>query len=125
MIRGAPDRVTPNPGKGSIRSVVREAGGGDLAAALGRATATTFVMPIDEDMFFPVRDRAEEHKLVPNSELRVVENTAGLGFEPGYIPQINRHLGELLGTPGCRRLQVSGVRYSGSSPCRRAALPAG
>ena len=30
--------------------------GGDLAAALGRITAKTFVMPIDEDMFFPPRD---------------------------------------------------------------------
>ena len=29
---------------------------GDLAAALGRITAKTFVMPIDEDMFFPPRD---------------------------------------------------------------------
>ena len=29
--------------------------GGDLAAALGRITAKTFVIPIDEDMFFPIR----------------------------------------------------------------------
>ncbi|HEX3965533.1 MAG TPA: alpha/beta fold hydrolase, partial [Trebonia sp.] len=28
--------------------------GGDLAAALGRITAKTFVLPISEDMFFPV-----------------------------------------------------------------------
>ena len=35
--------------------------GGDLAAALGRITAKTFVIPIDEDMFFPPRDcRAEQ-----------------------------------------------------------------
>ena len=27
--------------------------GGDLSEALGRITAKTFVMPIDEDMFFP------------------------------------------------------------------------
>ena len=32
--------------------------GGDLAAALGRITAKTFVLPIDEDMFFPIRDHA-------------------------------------------------------------------
>ncbi len=76
--------------------------GGDLSAALGRVTAKTFVMPINEDMFFPVRDCAAEQKLVPNSELRVIESTAGhlglFGFEPNYMPQINRHLGELLET---------------------------
>ena len=64
--------------------------GGDLTAALGRIQAKTFVMPIDEDMFFPPRDCAAEQKLVPNSELRVIESTAGhlglFGFEPGYMP---------------------------------------
>ncbi len=77
--------------------------GGDLGAALGRISAKTFVMPISEDMFFPVRDCAAEQKLVPNSELRVVESVAGhlglFGFEEGYMPQIDRHLGELLAAP--------------------------
>ncbi len=79
---------------------VHLAAGGDLAAALGRITAKTFVMPIDEDMFFPVRDCAAEQKLVPNSELRVIESVAGhlglFGLEPGYMQQIDQHLGELL-----------------------------
>ena len=77
--------------------------GGDLAAALGQAKARTFVMPIDEDMFFPVRDCAAEQELIPNSELRVVESVAGhlglFAFEPGYMEQIDRHLGELLDQP--------------------------
>ncbi len=77
--------------------------GGDLAKALGRIRARTFVMPISEDMFFPVRDCAAEQELVPNSELRVVESVAGhlglFGFEEGYMPQIDRHLGELLASP--------------------------
>ncbi len=34
--------------------------GGDLAAALGRITAKVFVMPIDEDLLFPVRDCSPE-----------------------------------------------------------------
>ena len=76
---------------------------GDLAAALGRITARTFVMPISDDMFFPVRDCREEQELVPNSELRVVESEGGhlglFGFEEDYMPQINRHLGELLREP--------------------------
>ncbi|QTV79235.1 alpha/beta fold hydrolase [Microbacterium sp. NIBRBAC000506063] len=77
--------------------------GGDLAAALGRITAKTFVMPIDEDMFFPVRDCAAEQALIPGSELRVIEDVLGhLGLfavAPTYMPQIDRHLAELLATP--------------------------
>ncbi len=77
--------------------------GGDLAAALGRIQARTFVMPISEDMFFPVRDCAAEQKLIPGSELRVVDSVAGhlglFGLDPGYMPQIDQHLGELLEQP--------------------------
>ncbi len=76
--------------------------GGDLAAALGRVTAKTYVMPIDEDMFFPIRDCRAEQELVPGSELRVVEDVLGhlglFGVAPTYIGQIDRHLGELLAT---------------------------
>jgi homoserine O-acetyltransferase/O-succinyltransferase len=76
--------------------------GGDLAAALGRITAKTFVMPIDEDMFFPVRDCAAEQAHIKGSELRVVNDVLGhLGLfsvHPDYMPQVDRHLSELLGT---------------------------
>ena len=76
--------------------------GGDLAAALGRIQAKTFVMPIDEDMFFPPRDCAAEEALISDSELRVVKTVAGhlglFGLEPAYMEQIDRHLGELLAT---------------------------
>ncbi|ABG99231.1 homoserine O-acetyltransferase (plasmid) [Rhodococcus jostii RHA1] len=74
--------------------------GGDLAAALGRITAKTFVMPIDEDQLFPVGDCVPEQELIKNSELRVVEDTLGhlglFGVSPTYMPQIDRHLGDLL-----------------------------
>jgi homoserine O-acetyltransferase len=74
--------------------------GGDLAAALGRITAKTFVMPISEDMFFPVRDCAAEQALIPGSELRVVDDVLGhlglFGVAPTYMPQIDRHLADLL-----------------------------
>jgi homoserine O-acetyltransferase len=77
--------------------------GGDLTAALGRITAKTFVMPISKDMFFPVRDCAPEQKLIPGSELRVVESISGhlglFSLEPTYVEQIDRHLSELLATP--------------------------
>jgi homoserine O-acetyltransferase/O-succinyltransferase len=76
--------------------------GGDLAAALGRITARTFVIPIDEDMFFPPRDCRAEQELIPGSELRVVADLLGhlglFGVSPTYMPQIDRYLGELLAT---------------------------
>ena len=76
---------------------------GDLAAALGRITATTFVMPIDEDMFFPPRDCAAEQALVANSELRTLHTVAGhwglFGFEPSYLAEVDANLSELLATP--------------------------
>ncbi len=76
--------------------------GGDLAAALGRITAKTFVMPINEDMFFPVRDCAAEQALVPDSELRVIDSISGhlglFSIEPTYMQQVDQHLGELLDT---------------------------
>lgn len=76
--------------------------GGDLAAALGRITAKTFVMPVDEDLLFPVRDCAPEQQMIKNSQLRVIEDVGGhlalFGTNPSYMPQIDRHLGELLAT---------------------------
>lgn len=74
--------------------------GGDLAAALSRSTATTRVMPISEDMFFPVRDCTAEQTLTPHSELKVIDDVLGhlglFGVAPTYIGQVDEHLGELL-----------------------------
>ncbi len=73
---------------------------GDLAAALGRITAKVFVMPIDEDMFFPPRDCEREQAMIPGSEFRVIKSVSGhlglFGLEPEYIQQVDHHLGELL-----------------------------
>jgi homoserine O-acetyltransferase len=85
------------------RGDVTRDSGGSLEAALGRVTAKTFVMPIDSDMFFPVRDCAEEQALVPGSELRVLHSIAGhfglFGFETSYLEEVDAHLRELLDTP--------------------------
>lgn len=74
--------------------------GGDLPAALGRITAKTFVLPIDEDQLFPVRDCRPEQQHIRDSELRIIEDIGGhlglFGTAPTYMPQINRHLQELL-----------------------------
>ncbi|MDO5511407.1 alpha/beta fold hydrolase [Corynebacterium sp.] len=73
---------------------------GDLAAALGRIQAKVFVMPISEDMFFTVRDCADEAALIPGAELRVIDDVAGhfaiVGFVPEYMQQVDRHLEELF-----------------------------
>jgi homoserine O-acetyltransferase/O-succinyltransferase len=76
--------------------------GGDLAAALGRITAKTFVMPIDEDLLFPPPACSREQQLITGSELRVIEDPLGhlalFGVAPTYMPQIDRHLAALLDT---------------------------
>lgn len=75
--------------------------GGDLAAALGRIEAKTFVIAIEEDRFFPMDDIAAEQKLVPKSELRTVSSTWGhlalFGIDSAYSDQVDAHLNELLG----------------------------
>lgn len=76
---------------------------GDLAAALARITARTFVVAIEEDGFFPLENIAAEQKLVPGSELRTVSSAWGhlalFGLDSSYNDQIDAHLKELLSTP--------------------------
>jgi len=77
--------------------------GGDLAAALGRIKAKMFVLPISHDMFFPPADCAVEQKMVPGSELRVLDSISGhlglFGVDQAMLDQLDQHLGELLETP--------------------------
>jgi homoserine O-acetyltransferase len=74
--------------------------GGDLAAALGRITAKTYVMPVSTDMFFTVADCAAEQRLIPGSTLRVLNTDWGhlgvMGMDPGYLGQVDAALRELL-----------------------------
>ena len=76
---------------------------GDLAAALQRIKAKTFVMPISTDMFFRVRDCEAEHKLIANSELRPLKSPDGhlglFGTDPQMLAQLDANLKELLETP--------------------------
>jgi homoserine O-acetyltransferase len=76
---------------------------GDLAKALGRIKARTFVMPIDSDMFFKPKDCAKEQQMIPNSELKLLHSVGGhsglFGFEPHYLEQIDACLKELLSLP--------------------------
>lgn len=77
---------------------------GNLAEALGRIKAKVFVMPIDEDMFFPPRDCRKEQELIPNSELKMINSIAGhFGLFGGegedYYGQVDKYLNELLDIP--------------------------
>ena len=86
-------------GSGSTLMWARDHGG-DLAAALGRITARTVVMPVSTDMFFTVADCAAEQRLISHSKLRVLETDWGhigvMGMDPGYLRQVDEALMELL-----------------------------
>ena len=77
--------------------------GGDLAAALGRIKAKTYVMPISHDMFFPPADCEMEQRLIPGSEFRPLKSIAGhlglFGVDPEMLAQLDANLKELLATP--------------------------
>jgi homoserine O-acetyltransferase len=77
--------------------------GGDLEAALGRIEAKTFVMPFEEDMFFPVDDCAHEESLIPDSELRPIPSLWGHFTMFGIFEEdkqaIDDNIRELLETP--------------------------
>jgi homoserine O-acetyltransferase/O-succinyltransferase len=74
--------------------------GGDLAQALGRIRAKTFVMPISTDMFFTVADCQAEQRLIPGSEFRVLDTAWGhigvMGMDPNYMAQADAALRDLL-----------------------------
>ena len=74
--------------------------GGNLAEALGRIKAKTFVMPISHDMFFPPSDCVAEQQLIPNSEFRPVSSIDGhlalFGTDAHAIAEVDSHLRELL-----------------------------
>jgi homoserine O-acetyltransferase/O-succinyltransferase len=82
------------------RADVSRHSGGDLAAALKRITAKTFVMPISHDQFFPPHECEADCRLITGAELRVIQCTEGHmglnGFEPAYMQQVDKYLSELL-----------------------------
>jgi homoserine O-acetyltransferase/O-succinyltransferase len=72
---------------------------GDLAAALGRISARTFVVPFSHDGWFPVADCEAEQRFISDSELRVVESVWGhyaWGITTAETEQIDGLLLELL-----------------------------
>jgi homoserine O-acetyltransferase len=84
------------------RADVARLAGGDLATALGRITARTFVIVFSHDMLFPVEDCEAERRLIPGAELRVIESPWGhYSFEmtEGARTALDGCLRELLSAP--------------------------
>jgi homoserine O-acetyltransferase/O-succinyltransferase len=77
--------------------------GGDLAAALGRIKAKTYVMPISHDMFFPPADCQAEQQLIANSEFKPLASIDGhlalFGTDADFLAQVDANLKSLLATP--------------------------
>jgi homoserine O-acetyltransferase/O-succinyltransferase len=73
---------------------------GDLVAALTRIKAKTFVIAIDEDALFPLKDVALQQKLIPGSELKRVSSIWGhlalFGVDAGFNASVDQHLKDLL-----------------------------
>jgi homoserine O-acetyltransferase/O-succinyltransferase len=73
---------------------------GDLAAALGRIKAKTYVVPFSRDMFFPPEDCEAEQKMIPGSTFRVVDSLwahfAMFCMTPNEKEQIDRCIADLL-----------------------------
>jgi len=78
--------------------------GDDLASALGRIKAKTYVMPISHDMFFPPSDCEVEQRLIPGSQFRPMKSICGhvglFGVDPELLAQVDANLNELLAAPG-------------------------
>jgi homoserine O-acetyltransferase len=76
--------------------------GGDLAGALGRIRARTFVISFSRDLLIPVEDCAAEQSMIPESELRVIESPWGhysWEMTPGVRETLDAHLEDLLSAP--------------------------
>ncbi|WP_336346064.1 alpha/beta fold hydrolase [Halalkalicoccus ordinarius] len=76
---------------------------GDLAAALDRIEAKTYVMPFEKDYVFPVADCQREAEMISDSEFHPIPSPWGhfgmFGFDPSDFEFIDERLGELLAEP--------------------------
>ncbi len=78
--------------------------GGDLAHALQKITAKTFVIAFEKDMFVPVEDCQFEQQYIANSELKVIPSLMGhfamLGLFEEDFSAINSAFADLLASDG-------------------------
>jgi homoserine O-acetyltransferase/O-succinyltransferase len=73
---------------------------GNLAEALSRISARTFVMPISHDMFFPPDDCLAEQQLIAGSEFHPLSSIDGhlglFGTDANLMTELDRNLSALL-----------------------------
>ena len=73
---------------------------GDLAAALDRIEARTYVLPFEEDMVFTLEDNRVEEEMIPDSELRPIPTPWGhfgmFGLDPDDKAFVDDAIGDLL-----------------------------
>jgi len=73
---------------------------GDLAQALNRIQAKTYVIAFERDMFVPVEDCRYEQQFIADSELKVIPSLMGhfamLGLLEEDFSAVNGVLAELL-----------------------------
>jgi homoserine O-acetyltransferase len=94
-----PENLLCQLGKWRLADVSRHTGG-DLGAALGRIAARTLVVPFAHDALFPAEDCEAEQRLVPGSELRLLESPWGhyaWGMTAAETGRIDALLDALLG----------------------------
>lgn len=83
-----------------LRADASKMTGGEIGKALSRIKAKMFVMSIDTDMLFTVKDCEREQKYIPNSEFKIIKSRCGhlglFGIEQEFVSQIDDHLRSLL-----------------------------
>jgi homoserine O-acetyltransferase len=77
--------------------------GGELKSVLGSITANTLVLPVRSDKMFTVGDCEAEQKLIPNSQMTIIESDCGhlgiFGLDSSYAVHIDKALARLLAQP--------------------------
>jgi hypothetical protein len=96
--------------------------GGNLAQALGRIKAKTFVMPVSHDMFFPPADCQAEQQLIRDSEFRPLTTIDGHIALFGMDPALRRSTSTW---PSCwqAREPLKVVRRVNRAPVKRSGSP--
>lgn len=75
---------------------------GDIRKVLRSVTARTCVIALQDDMFFPPRDCADDAVSIPSASFEIVKSVDGhmalFGADPLFMPQIDLLLNNLLAT---------------------------
>lgn len=75
--------------------------GGDMKAALGRIAASTLVLPITQDQYFPPAHCEAESRLIPRARFKSIDSPFGhlglFGADAHWLREVDSELTQLLG----------------------------